>query len=82
MKVEGLLVEPKIWQHNHNQNHILAVQNTGNRKILLLPKPKHSKRQENEDQKPIKREAKKHTQGASRNPSIDSLKEVIDLITR
>ena len=75
---EGLLVESKIGQHNHNQNHILAVQNTCNRKILFLPKDKHTKRQENEDQKPIKRGAKKHTQEAARNPSIDSLKEVLD----
>ena len=78
MKEEELLVDSKIGQHNHNQNHILAVQNTGNRKILLLPKAKHTKRQENKDQKPIKRGGRKNTQGAARNPSIDSLKEVLD----
>ena len=76
-KEEGLLVDSKIGQHNHNQNHILAVQNTGNRKILLLPKAKHTKRQENEDQKPIKKGERTHTK-EPRIPSIECLNKVLD----
>ena len=77
-KEEGLLVDSKIGQHNYNQNHVIAVQNTGNRTILLLPKAKHTKRQENEDQKPIKKgERQAHTK-EPRIPSIESLNKVLD----
>ena len=77
-KEEGLLVDSKIGQHNQNQNHILAVQNTGNRKILLLPKAKHTKRQENEDQKPIKKEGRQAHTKEPRIPSIECLNKVLD----
>ena len=60
----------KIGQGKPQSNHILVVQNTSNRKIKGLVKHKHSKRPRNQDQKPIKREAKKSTHKAARNPSI------------
>ena len=71
-------MDSKIGQHNHNQNRILAVQNTGNKTILLLPKAKHTKRQEKEDQKPIKEgERQAHTK-EPRIPSIECLNKVLD----
>ena len=68
----------RIRQGKPQSNHILVVQNTGNRNIKGLVKHKHSKRPRNQDKKPIKKGTRKSTHKAARNPSIDCLKEVLD----
>ena len=58
---KGLLMDLRIRQGKPQSNHILVVQNTGKRRIKGLVKHKHSKRPRNQDQKQIKKGAKKST---------------------
>jgi len=64
----GLLVDQNIGQGGPQSNHILAVQNTGNRKISGLVKHKHTKRPRDLDKKHKQEGGKElHTRAARKH---------------